>query len=503
MNEFNKKLFILAVSIVVIYNCLLEFPSDDGLRHVGLAFGNLTSWGDVYPFSLFEEFKDYDPWFGYDLTLGLIAGAAKYLPVSLLTLKFLLTKALTLLFPLVFFYLVLKRSDILDEIKDKDTFTLTLIILLALLVWPFLRIMIARPFAFGTFFLVYAVGQKGVARGAISSSVLTFFYPYLSWFYIVPVAFAHFIKGNKKFALGAISFIILFLLMQPSSFWGFQIALFKSDIVRNAIETKIGEFGFTLKHITFLIYLGGFLILYPRFSKDVRRLNCLNLLILIYLLPALKYIRYFFDLILPLLFVSFGKEILHILVEPFRELTSSWKTIIQNGLDNIKSAVRSKPVKPVNTTDTKKATAGRSLKPYIAIAFLLIFALLIHANLKQVSSLKEFQDTLFAVPEGSLVLADFNLQYKILYLRPDLHVIPSCEMGFPRDSIKKEYIEFMNEGEILALARKTRAEFFVEQKRNYINPKNGEFLRLVKKSNDLNIWKVLYSSEIKNTKEAA
>ena len=184
---------------------------------------------------------------------------------------------------------------------------------------------------------------------------------------------------------------------------------------------------------------------------------------------------------MPLLFVSFGKEILHILTEPFQKLTSSWKTIIQRGLDNIKSAAR-----------PKYAKADRSLKPYIVIACLFIFAMLIQANCKQVSSLKKFQDALSPVPEGSLILTEFNLQYKILYLRPDLHVIPSCEQGFSRESIKKEYLEFMNKGEILSLAGKTKAEFLVEHKGKYINPQNGAFLKLVKKSDNLNVWKILH-----------
>jgi hypothetical protein len=259
---------------------------------------------------MFEELKDYNPWYGYELSLRLIAGILRYLPISLLTLKFSLAKSLSLLFSSVFCYLVIQRSGMLGEIKDRVSFTLTVIILVALLVLPLGRISLARLFAFGTFYLIYSADEKGILRGFLSSLVLTFFYPYLSWFYILPAVFAHFIKGDKKFVLGGILFIIIFLLLQPPSFWGFQIAIVKSEVVRDAISAKIQEFGYTLKFFPFYIYLAGFIIIYAKFSKDLRSLGYLTILILLYLLPAFKYRRYFLDLILPLFFVSFGKDLL-------------------------------------------------------------------------------------------------------------------------------------------------------------------------------------------------
>ena len=92
------------------------------------------------------------------------------------------------------------------------------------------------------------------------------------------------------------------------------------------------------------------------------------------------------------------------------------------------------------------------------------------------------------------LLIHFDLQYKILYVRPDLRIIPSCEMGFPKNSTRKEYLEFVNDGEVLPLARKTNTRFLLEPKGMYINPQNGKSLRLVKKGKNLKIWKVLHLS---------
>jgi hypothetical protein len=136
-----------------------------------------------------------------------------------------------------------------------------------------------------------------------------------------------------------------------------------------------------------------------------------------------------------------------------------------------------------------------NLKPYLVILYVIVSILVIQLNHKEFSSLREFQADLSVIPTGSTLLTHFDLQYKILYVRPDLRIIPSCEIGFPKDSIRKEYVDFLNEGEFLSLARKTNARFLLERKNMYINPKNGGSLRLVRKSNDLRIWKVLHSPE--------
>jgi hypothetical protein len=473
------------------------FPPDDGLRHVGLAFGNFTSWGDVYPFSIFEEFKDYDPWFGYDLALKLIARALEHLPIPMLTLKFFLIKSISFLFSLIFFFLVLDKSGIFKEVKDRHAFTLAIICVVALLSFPFFRIMIARPFVFGTFFLIFSVGQKGIVRGFLSSLFLAFFYPYLCWFYILPVAFTHYIRGDRKFALGAISLIVIFLLIQPSSFWGFQIALVNSDIVRGAINTKIGEFIPILKFFPFYLYLTGFIIIFPYFTENARRLNFVNVLILLYIFPSFKYNRYFFDIILPLLFISFGSEIVHIFLEPYQKLISSWRTVIKAWQKNIKTSIKWIPKETGKTKSKTNPKPGRSLKPYIIVTYLIICSLLFYINSRQIYSLKEFRDELSPIPGKSLVLTNFNLQYKILFLRPDLRLIPSCEIGFTRDAISKEYINFLNEGMLSQISQKTGAKFFLESKDIYINPQDGKFLKLLKTNGNLKLWRILIPSNKK------
>lgn len=490
MQEFDKKVFVLSLLVVLIGVCLHGFPSDDGLRHVGVAFSDFKSWGDVYPYSVFERFKDYDPWFGYDYCLKVIAAGLKLLPLPETAMKFLLVKGLSFIFLGLFFYLVLCRSGILAEIKDQNSFTLAYILLIVLLAQPSLRIMIIRPFAFGTFFLIYAVGQKGLAKGALSAAALMFFYPYLSWLYTIPVAFAHWLKGDKGFALGVISPTILFLGLQPSSFWGLQIALFSSDLVRQTMETKIDELHPTLNNLTFYIYVVFVLTLFPYFSQQVKKLNYSNLLILIYLLPALKYCRYFIDLTLPLLFISFGRDALNILIIPYGRIVSYWQLTIE--MLWLKFWKKAAPVSSVSPCENNPRRFGSvNLKPYLAIIYLLVLALFVQRSYETFASLNAFQTQLSALPDRSLVLTDFNLQYKTLYTRPDLRLIPSCDLGSPLESIRKAYVGFFDKGDIGPLARKTGAAFLLENRKMYINPLDGGSLRLVNESKTLKVWSLV------------
>lgn len=487
---YNKRSFLLSLFVAIFLACLLLFPRDDGLRHVGLAFLNAgsapgshlslpKSWGEVYPFSYFEVLKDYDPWFGYDLTLTILASGLRHLPISPLLGQFLLIKTLSLVFSFLFFYLVFRRSGILDNIKDQDTFFIVYALLLLFTAMAFKRILCLRPFAFGTFFLLYAIGQRGILRGLLSSAVLAFFYPYLAWLYTVPVALVHFLKGDRRFALGTISFTALFLYFQPPSFWGFQLAIFRSDVMRGIIGPQIDEFASSMG-ILFLVYLVGFFIVYPWFSREAKKLDVVNLLIILYLVPSIKHVRYLIDLVLPLVFVSFGRQILMVLLAPYRELIARWKDTV----------ARFREKRRLESAGAGRPRTRSGLKICLAVLYALVAILVIQWNHMEFSSLKRTRAALSVIPTGCLVLTHFNLQYRTLFVRPDLRLIPSCELGFPTDRIRKEYLDFLNEGKVLPLAKKTGAQYFVENKRMYIDPENGCFLRLAGKSGDLRIWEI-------------
>jgi hypothetical protein len=109
---------------------------------------------------------------------------------------------------------------------------------------------------------------------------------------------------------------------------------------------------------------------------------------------------------------------------------------------------------------------------------------------RQFNSLKDFADGLNPIPNNSLVLSGFNLQYKTILVRPDLKLIPSCEMGFPRNDLSKEYIDFLNRGIVGPITRKTRAKYLLDNKNNYIDPGEGKKLKLIKKCDYFTLWEI-------------
>lgn len=486
-----RRAFIVCLFLVAAFVPLFSFPADDGLRHVGAAFGDVKSWGDVYPFSVFEQFGDYDPWLGYDLALRIAARQIKTIPISATTLKYSLVKVLMLIFISAFLYLVVKRSGILEHVKDQASFTLAMIILLFFLFLPLRRVLTIRPFVFGTLYLLYSIGETGIVRGGISATILTFFYPYLSWFYIIPVAFSHFLKGDKRFAVGSIAFIVLYLVMQPFPFWGFQAALLNSEVTRRSIyTTSISEFAFSLSNSSFYMYLFAILTSYPFFSDKARRLNFLNLTLLIYLVPAIKYVRYFIDVILPLLFVLYGTEYLSLLLERYNKLMQSWGNILKANTMKIKPMLKLGPGRLFAERRVHNRGARTNLKPYIVLTYLALLSLCIVTMRDEILSLRNFEEMLLSVPERKVVFTDFNSQYRILFLRPDLRVVPSCELGFPSKDISNEYLEFFNEGRFAPVLKKTRAEFFLESRSMYLHPQEAGLLELVTESGKLMLWKI-------------
>lgn len=503
-----QKAFFVCLSVIVIAYALLNIPADDGLRHVGLAFGDYKSWGEAYPYSRFEEFKDYDPWYGYDRTLRCAAVLFKQLPIPLLASKYILIKLLSMLFPALLLFLTLKKSGLLPRIMDKKTFTLVLMLMLFFLGYAFQRSAIARPFIFGSLFLIYSAGRKGFINGCVSSGLLTFFYPYLSWFYILPVSFAHWLSGNKRYSFGAVSFLIIFLFFQSGSFWGFQVALFQSDAARAVLEARIGEFDLTVKTGFFMMVAAAFLILYPGLSNKTRKLNYINLLILIYMVPSLKYIRYFTDIVAPLLFIGFGDGIYNLIEGPFSRLLLSWRNIYE---DNLKKATlffnsitsrssyirrflkdfrRKEPTRGeiTDTHEVQVKTIG--VKPFIIAAYIMLAVVIFHLNRGYYGEFEEFAGVLEPIPQEATVLLPFNQQYKTLFSRSDLRVVPSCEIGFPKDEIFKEYDQFLNRGILLPLAKKVGAKFFLESGDIYVNPEQGMSLKLIKEKGKLKLWMI-------------
>ena len=99
------------------------------------------------------------------------------------------------------------------------------------------------------------------------------------------------------------------------------------------------------------------------------------------------------------------------------------------------------------------------------------------------------------VPERSLIVSSFPLQYKTLLVRPDLRIIPSCAVGFSSPEIREEYEAYFNEGLVVPLMEKTGVQYLIENRDVEIDPQEGNRLKRVADSEQVRVWKLKEDSE--------
>ena len=453
------KLFLLVLCIILFFSCLLSFPTDDGLRHVGVAFEGISHWGDVYPFSYFSEYSELSPWYGYDLSFENYFHCFSISHSSLSTLKFFFVKLFSLIIVFSVFVLLILKSEILSEIESFQSLLLSTICVIFFLTLFLLRSMSLRPFIFCTIFLVYSFGKSGYLKGAVSAGALIFLYPYLSWFYILPVVFCHFLIGNKKFAAGALIVLVVFFLFQPLSYWNLQAGIFASGSIRKQMDANITELSNTFSSFYCVLVLIGLILSYPISHIGRKKLNYGDLLLLAYLLPSIIYIRTFIDVFLPLAFVTYSKSFISILNPKLSSTTVYWKTFLDEVRKEVFAKLPQRILIRIKTIENSGRRSNISLKPIILILFAVLFAFVIKTNIDQLKDVNETEKLLSNIPQNSTILSSFNQQYNILFVRPDLKIIPSCDIGLPSHAIRDEYIDFFKSGHSRTLASKTSASY--------------------------------------------
>jgi hypothetical protein len=477
--EFRSA-FVVFWGLVGLAVILATFPPDDGLRHVGLAFApDARAWGDVYPFSVFEAHRSYNPWLGYDLTLRGLAWLAGKLPLSRLTLQLLLIKLVGLAVAGGLLWLAVRRSRLLGEIKDGASFLLATLVVLVLLGEALLRFVIARPFALGTLYLLYVGGARvGPVGGGAASALLFFFYPYLAWIYTGPAALAHLVRGRRWSGVAIAGVTGVALLLQPRAFWNLLLEMVAADRLRAELLPKISEFVSPLSSLTLAgVLVLGWLVLRPGFAASRR--GPAPLLALLFLVPALKHVRYLIDVVLPLLLVAYGADLVRSLHGPARRVTGYWRERLARWLRR----------PPPAAAEAAPASRGR-LTPVLALLCVLALGSLGWIGVVRHGELVRLDRELAGLPRKSLVLTEFNLQYRLLYVRPDLSLVPCSEIGFARAEIRAAYIGFLNRGEVCPLARQIGADFFVEQQGMYVDPASLQCLELQGEVDRVRVWRV-------------
>jgi hypothetical protein len=470
----QRALWILLLLFVALWG-LFSFPVDDGLRYVGFAFGERSSWGDVYPFSIFETFPHYDPWWGHDLALRVLATGCGLLPVPPLLAQVLLTKALSAALMAALVALALARSRLAGAVTDARSLALACGVALLLLALPLSRVALVRPLAFGTLLLVYACGARGFVRGALASAGLFFFYPYLAWVYTLPVAFAHLVRGSRPFGAAVLATTVVGVAVQPRAFWAHVAALIGSDYA--ALGTQIGELAPGWAHPFLLLpALVVWLWLVPRLAPGERRPGVVHVLLVLFAPAAVVFIRYFSDALLPLLFVAYARPLVRVLRPGFDTTLDYWLPLRR----------------PPSQQTAAPGTLGERIA--LAVAGVAVLGFAVTTSAQKVTELSAFRDQLAPLPPRSLVLSDFNLQYSLLFVRPDLRLVPSPGAGLHTPDIDKEYAGYYR-GEVCPLARRIRADFFIENGAQALRPERSRCLTAIAEAGTLRVWRVRTSPE--------
>lgn len=475
--------FVFAVAIFA--NTLLSFPPDDGLRHIGMSAIRDVTWGDVYPFSRFNDFADYNPWFGYDYFLRIIFICLRAFGFSDITIKFIMVKTLSFIISLIAFGIIVHKSGIVDEINGIYSLTIYTLITLLLLSQFFMRTCLIRPFIFGTIYLAFSFGKGGVAKAVISAGLLTFVYPYLAWFYIVPASIGHILTGNKKFGIASAVFTIIFLLIQPESFWGLQVALFESAKLRQFLNMDITEFKNSFSILSTALFAVSFLVFFPLLFNRNEKTAYGNYLLAAYAIPSLFFVRYMVDVFMPLTFIVYGKNIYLIFFKLTDHILEKWKKFLAET-----SYCKILSYKLFFFFNNKSASNPLIFRSTLVFLFFILSVLIVNINLKQLQDLINLDKTLQGIPLKTTLLTTFNQQYQLLFVRPDLRLIPSCEIAFFNDQIKQEYKNFFADGQFYRLAKKLNVKYLIEAQDMYIDPNDARNLKLLSENSKLKVWRI-------------
>jgi hypothetical protein len=472
-------LWIVLLGFAALYG-LLSFPVDDGLRHVAFAFSEAADWGHIYPFSIYQQYPGYDPWYGYDLLLRGLAHVVALLPVSTLLQQLLVTRLVSVGLLVLFVALCLERSRLASQVEDARGLALACAVALVLLAEPLPRIGLIRPFAFGTLYVLYVTRARGALRGALSSALLALLYPYLAWLYILPAAVATLVCGSRAFALGALAVLAGSTLLQPSGFWALVGGLIRAADIRNVPEAQVTEFDSLLAAPYLLVsLLAAGLLVAPRLTPEERKLRPEHVMILLFLPYSLRYIRYFLDVVLPLLFVAYAAPLTRILREPFDTALTWWQGVLLRALPGRRRSAQA-PREPA------RVRGGELALPALYGAALL--GLVVWINALEYDALDSFRRELDVVPQREIVLTDFNLQYQLLYARPDLRLVPSPTMGTEPEDLKREFDAFYR-GAVCGLAHRIGVGYFAENGKS-LRPERTPCLTPVPGARSFQLWRV-------------
>lgn len=387
----NVSTYILYALVLLLVGTLIyvmrPYPVDDFLRHVRYTdYKSLGGYSFMFPYSYFNTFS-FDPWYGFDLLAGLFKNAIG-------------SDNTVILYEIVYTCIFMIALLInFKTAKKSRLFSLTLIILFIFMSYGLYRIALIRPAILLSAFLLFGLIGKRFVSGFLLAVASGFFY-WLFWFYTIPLALAHYLKGSKKFAFG-VSAGTLIALFSWLIFTDFEyirvVANIFFTITGGRDKIVISENIFSLgKLATPVIFLAVASFI---FTVKVRKEIDIVFLLVLFTLPLAIQVRYFLDVSLPLMFIY----------------------VVNNNLKLIDNFCES--VRP-------------TIEAFGIIAMVMIIPPLLDRSIEgeNLYTLKPLN-----ISVGSIVLADgLPLNFHIVfYNSAPVRVIPSAEIGWNDATTKK------------------------------------------------------------------
>lgn len=434
---------VVLLIVGTLINAIRPYPVDDFLRHVKYSdYKTLGGYAFMFPYSYFETFR-FNPWYGFDLIAGIVRNAIG-LDRTVITYEI----AFTCIFmvAMLFNFSTSRKSNL---------FSVTLIILFTFLSYGFYRIGLIRPAILMSVFLLFGIAGRRFVSGVLLAVVSAFFY-WLFWLYMIPLSAAHYIKGSKSFAVGVFLGTVISLLS-----WGIFTDFEYYRVVPHIFLTlvsgrdniMISENIVSLgKLATPVIFLSVACFV---FTVKVRKKTDLVFMLIIFTLPLAIQVRYFLDVSLPLIFIYIVDNNLE---------------VIENFSDRIKPAIEA----------------------FGIISMVLIVPPLLDRSVEgeNAYTLNDLDLSVGSVVFTEGLPANFHV---IFYNREPIRVIPSAEIGW-NDAVTKQLLKDLSDkpaldDTICPYLQAYRVNYVVSEKDSISRCLQHEKVLFSRASSKISLWK--------------
>lgn len=467
-------LAILFISSIIFAYSMDMVMIDDGLRHLTFAANKevMKSWGDVFPYSLFN---DYDPWFLWHYLLETLL---IIIPIEFIHI-FINTIVLT-----IFMYYIYKH--VRQEINF-DFASLTYLIVFLVALFTSYRYIILRPDLLSGLFIFVVLLMKNRFLPIFILTLLYGPFYYLFFLYTGSIGLVFMVQKKWRSFLGiftaSILVLIFFLFHNYEGYISTVINILTDQSLRMGLKVSEGKPLFD-----FLSYLNYFILL-PLFAIIVVGLiyykyeyfknNSLATFLLITSILWVNQYRYF-QLFSPLILVYFLAIIVNFDKRKLFRTTRKYFIISKRYFSYSKKAFLFYIV----------------LIPYIIGVVAYMFS--------DLSSKKTIEEGSFYKSEEfnnkTVLLNELNLDvYRGLYHNPTIKFVPSCSIGWfdnSDPSMKDIYIRMqknkgISEEELLKLIKYVKADIYIHTLGN-----NKQVLDFEKLSNYGIVAKAIYNNRI-------